>query len=97
MKGSQPKPPTLHGNIEHGQSTQISEDEVLGHKDLPMEAYEFSMFLCLGTIYELMDFLTRAQVAAVARMVEEHAETKLIQHVLIRELERQEDRALQKM
>mgnify|MGYP000503497620 FL=1 len=34
---------SLHiGKIEHGQTMQISEDEVLGYKDLPAEAYEFS-------------------------------------------------------
>ena len=67
------------GKIEHGQTTQILEDEVLGYKDLPMEAYEFSALLRLGTTYELVDFLARAQIAAAARMAEEHAETKMIQ------------------
>ena len=28
------------GKIEHGQTTQISEDEVLDYKELPVEAYE---------------------------------------------------------
>ena len=55
---------SLHiGKIEHGHTTQKSEDEVLGYKDLPAEAYEFSALLRLGTTYELMDFLARAQVA----------------------------------
>ena len=70
---------SLIGKLKHGQKTQISEDEVLGYKDLPMEAYEFSALLRLGTTYELMDFLARAQVVVVARMAEEHAETKMIQ------------------
>ena len=65
--------------IEHGQTTQISENEVIGYKDLLVEAYEFSALLRLGTTYELMDFLARAQVIAAARMAEEHAETKMIQ------------------
>ena len=52
------------GKIEHGQTTQISEDEVLGYKDLPAEAYEFSALLHLSTTFELMDFLARAQGAA---------------------------------
>ena len=66
---------SLHqGKIEHGQTTQISEDEVLGYKDLPAEAYEFSTLLCLGTTFELIDFLARAQVVSAARMAEEHAE-----------------------
>ena len=69
---------SLIGKIEHGQTTQISEDEVLGYKDLPVEAYEFSALLRLGTTYELMDFIVRAQVAAAARMAEEHTETKMI-------------------
>ena len=88
---------SLIGKIEHGQTTQISEDEVLGYKDLPVEAYEFSVLLRLGTTYELMDFLVRAQVAAAARMTEEHEETKMIQCALIGDLEPQEDRALQKI
>ena len=45
------------GKIEHGQTTQISEDEVLGYKELSVEAYEFSALLRLGTTYELMDLL----------------------------------------
>ena len=36
---------SLQGKIEHGQTTQISEDEVLGYKDLLVEAYEFSVLL----------------------------------------------------
>ena len=52
----------------------MSKDEVLGYKDLPAEAYEFSTLLRLDTTFELMDFLSRAQVAAVARMAEEHVE-----------------------
>ena len=85
------------GTIEHGQTTQISEEEVLGYKDLPVEAYEFSALLRLGTTYELMDFLARAQVAAATRMAEEHAETKMIQRALMGEIEPHEDRALQKI
>ena len=38
------------GKIEHGQTTQISEDEVLGYKDLPAEAYEFSALLRAGRL-----------------------------------------------
>ena len=49
------------GKIEHGQTTQISEDEVLGYKDLPVEAYKFRALLRLGTTYELMDFVARAK------------------------------------
>ena len=64
---------SLIGKIEHGQTTQLSNDEVLGYKDLPVEAYEFSAFLRLGTTYELMDFLARAQVVVAAQMAEEHA------------------------
>ena len=53
---------SLHlGKIEHGQTTQISEDEVLGYKDLPVEAYKFRALLRLGTTYELMDFVARAK------------------------------------
>ena len=48
--------------IEHGQTTQILEDEVLGYKDLPAEAYDFSALLQLGTTYELMDFLSNTSV-----------------------------------
>ena len=66
---------SLIGKIENGQTTQISEDEVLSYKDLPMEAYEFSVFLRLGTTYEMMDFLAHAQVAAATRMAEEHTES----------------------
>ena len=55
---------SLVGNVEHDQTTQISEDEVLGCKDLPVEAYEFSALLWLDTTYELMDFMARAHVAA---------------------------------
>ena len=85
------------GKIEHGQTTQISEDEVLGYKDLPAEAYEFSALLRLGTTYELVDFLARAQIAAAARMADEHAETKMIQRALLGETEPKDDRALQKI
>ena len=62
-----------------------------------MEAYEFSALLRLGTTFELMDFLARAQVAAATRMVEEHAKSKMIQRALIGELEPKDDRALQKI
>ena len=62
-----------------------------------MEAYEFSALPRLGTTYELMDFLARAQVATAAQMTEEHAETKMIQRALIGDLEPHEDRALQKI
>ena len=66
---------SLHqGKIEHGQITHISEDEVLDYKDLPAEAYEFSALLRLNTTFELVDFLACAQVAASARIVEEHTE-----------------------
>ena len=85
------------GKIEHGQTTQISEDEVLGYKDLPAEAYEFSALLRLSTSFRLVDFLARAQVAATARMAEEHAETKMIQRALLGEIEPKDDRALQKI
>ena len=77
------------------ETTQISEDEVLGYKDLPVEAYDFCALLLLGTTYELMDFLARAQVAATSCMAEEHAETKMIQRTLMGELEHHEDRTLQ--
>mgnify|MGYP006889217529 FL=1 len=87
---------SLIGKIEHGQTKQISE-EVLGYKDLPVEAYQFSALLQLGTTYELMAFLARAQVAATTRMAEEHEETKMIQRALTGELEPHEDRALQKI
>ena len=85
------------GKVEHGQTTQISEDDVLGYKDLPVEAYEFSALLQLGTTYELMEFLARAQVVVEARMADEHVECKMIQRALAGELEPQEDRALQKI
>ena len=78
-------------------TTQISEDEVLGYKDLPAEAYEFSALLRLSTTFELMDFLARAQVAVAARMAEEHVESKMIQRALMGELEPKDDRALQKI
>ena len=48
---------SLIGKIEHDQTMQISEDEVLRYKDLLVESYEFSALLRLGTTYELMDFL----------------------------------------
>ena len=85
------------GKIEHGQTTQISEDDILGYKDLLVEAYEFSALLQLGTTYELMEFLARAQVVVEARMADEHVECKMIQRALAGELEPQEDRALQKI
>ena len=88
---------SLIGKVEHGQTTQISEDEILGYKDLPVEAYEFSTLLWLDTTYELMEFLTCAQVVTAARMAEEHAETKMIQRALTGELEPHEDRALPKI
>ena len=83
------------GKIEHGQTTQISEDGVLGYKDLPTEAYKFSALLRPRTTYELMDFLACAQVAVAAHMTEEHDESKMIQCALMGELEPQEDCALQ--
>ena len=83
------------GRIEHGQTTQISEDEVLGYRDLPAEAYEFSALLRFGTTYELVDFLARAQIQAATRMAEEHAEIKMIQKALLGETEHEEDRAAQ--
>ena len=87
-----PAESSLHiGKIEHGQTTQISKDEVLGYKDRPVEAYEFSALLRHGTTYELIEFLARVQVATIARMAEEHAESKMIQRALAGELEPQED------
>ena len=83
--------------LEHGQTKQISEDEVLGYKNLPAEAYEFSALLRLGTTYKLMDFLTRAQVVSAVRMAKEHTESKMIQRALMGELEPEEDRPLQKI
>ena len=85
------------GKIEHGQTTQISEDEVLGYKVLPAEAYEFSALLRLGTTFELVDFLARAQIAAAARFAKEHAELKMVQRALLGELEPKDNRALQKI
>ena len=67
--------------------TQITEDEGMGYKDLPVEAYKFSALLRLDTTCELMDFLARTQVIATARMIEEHAESKMIQFALAGELE----------
>ena len=84
-------------NIEHEKTTQISEDDVLGYKDVPPKAYEFSVLVRLGTTYELMDFLARAQVAVAACTAEKHAESKMIQHAVMGELKPQEDRALQKI
>ena len=49
-----------------------------------MEAYEFSALLHLGTTYELVDFLARAQIKAAARMTKEHAETKMIQRAVVK-------------
>ena len=85
------------GKIEHGQTTQISEDDILGYKDLLVEACKISALLRLGTTYELMDFLARAQVVEVVHMAEEHADTKMIQRALMGELEPQEDPTLQKI
>ena len=42
---------SLIGKIKHWQTTQISEDEVLGYKDLCVEAYKFSALIQLGTTY----------------------------------------------
>ena len=53
--------------------------------------------LRLGTTYELVDFLAKAQIVAAARMAEEHAETKMIQRALLGETEPKDDRALQKI
>ena len=83
------------GKIEQGRASEISEDEVLGYKDLPAEAYEFSALLRLGTAYEIIDFLARAQVAAAARMAAEHAEAQMIQRALTGDIDPSEDRALQ--
>ena len=33
----------------------------MSYKELPVEAYEFSALLQLGTTYELMDFLASAR------------------------------------
>ena len=82
---------SLIEKIEHGKTTQISDDEVRSYKDLPVEAYNFTALLRLGNMYKLMDFLACAQGAAIARMAEEHAETKMIQRALIGDLEPQED------
>ena len=46
---------SLIGKIKQGQTTQISKDEVIGYKDLPVEAYEFSALLRPGTTNELME------------------------------------------
>mgnify|MGYP006982082827 CR=1 FL=1 len=87
---------SLTGRIEHGQTTQISEDEVLGYKDLLVEAYEFIALLRHDTTYELIEFLARVQVSVAARMAEEYANNKMIQSAHAGELEPEEDRALQK-
>ena len=48
---------SLTGRVEQGQTTQISEDEVLGYKDLRVEAYKFSALLRHDTRYELIELL----------------------------------------
>ena len=50
---------SLTGRIEHGQTTQISEDEVLGYKDLRVEAYKFSALLRHDKTYQLIKFIAR--------------------------------------
>ena len=43
-------------------------------KDLPAESHELGAILQHSTTYELIDFLARLQVAAAARMAQEHGD-----------------------
>ena len=49
---------SLTGRIEQGQPSQIFKDEVMGYKDLSMEAYEFNALLRHATTPESIEFLT---------------------------------------
>ena len=88
---------SLIGNLEKGQASQISEDEVLAYKDLPTKAYDLGAILRHGISYELIDFLARLQVVAMARLADEHAEKQMIQRALAGELKSDEEPALQKI
>ena len=78
----QTSPLAFERQIEQGQHSQFSEDEVLTLKGLPEEAFELGAILQHGTTYKLIDFLARLQVVAADRMAQDHAEQQVIERAL---------------
>ena len=64
---------------------------------MPAESFELGTLLRHGTAYELVDFLTRLQVSAVARMAQEHAELQVIERALDNEPASDDEPKLQKV
>ena len=73
------KPLALTDQIEQGQQSRFSEDEVMTFKDLPAESHELCAILQHHTTYELIDFLARLQVVVAACMAQGHAEHQMVE------------------
>ena len=80
-----------------GQTSRITEAEVFTLRDMPTESFELGALLRHGTTYELIDFLARLQVAAAARMAQEHAELQVIERALDNEPASDDEPKLQKV
>ena len=91
------KPLALTRQIEQGQQSRFSEEEVMTFKDLPTESHGLDAILQHATTYELIDFLARLQVAIVARMAQEHAEQQMVERALANEMEFDDEPKLQKV
>ena len=85
------------GHHEKGQTSRITEAEVFTLRDMPAESFELGALLRHGTTYELIDFPARLQVAAAARMAQEHAELQVIERALYNELASDDELKLQRV
>ena len=70
------------GQIEKGQTSKFSEDEVLTLCDMHAKAFELGAILQHSTAYGLIDFQAKLQVAFAARMAQDHAENQVIERAL---------------
>ena len=91
------KPLALTSQIEQGQQSRFSEEEVMTFKDLPTEAYELGVILKYNMAYQLIDFPACLQVVAATRMAQDHAEQQMVEQTLDNELESDEEPKLQKI
>ena len=64
------KATTLTGTLQDGQSSRVSEEEVLGYMDIPPGTHEMAAILQFGISYEMVEYLARQQVAVTAKMVD---------------------------
>ena len=85
------------GDTTRGKGPLIPDNEVMAYPDIPDVAHEFAARLRFGTTFELMQFLAQQQLTLTERMFEEHADMQMIQRALAGPVERNEERALDKI